>query len=79
MEKEKLVFQMGTANVDRAIQVAKMVQNDVSAIDVNMGCPKPFSTSLGIGAALLTNVDNAKGILHGLIENIQLPITCKIR
>lgn len=79
MEKEKLVFQIGTADASRAIRVAKMIQNDVSGIDINMGCPKPYSTSLGIGAALLSNVDNAKRIVQGLVENIQLPITCKIR
>lgn len=79
IEKEKLVFQIGTSNADRAIRVAKMVQNDVSAIDINMGCPKKYSTSLGIGAALLSDVDNAKCIVKGLVENIQLPITCKIR
>lgn len=28
--------------------------NDVAAIDVNMGCPKPFSLSGGMGAALLS-------------------------
>lgn len=35
-EKDRLVFQMGTADPDRAVALAKMVQNDVSAIDVNM-------------------------------------------
>lgn len=56
-----------------------MVENDVSAIDINMGCPQPYSTNLGMGAALLSNVDRAKSIVKGLVENIQLPITCKIR
>ena len=28
--------------------------NDVAAIDINMGCPKAFSISGGMGAALLT-------------------------
>ncbi len=79
IEKQKLVFQIGTANVNRAINVAKMVQNDVSAIDINMGCPKGYSTSLGIGAALLTKVEVAKEIVQGLVENVPLPITCKIR
>lgn len=27
--------------------------NDVSAVDINMGCPKSFSISGGMGAALL--------------------------
>lgn len=79
IEKSKLVFQIGTADATRALKVAKMVQNDVSAIDINMGCPKAYSTSLGIGAALLSNVDNAKRIVQSLVENVPLPITCKIR
>lgn len=40
-EKDRLIFQMGTACAERAVALAKMVQNDVSGIDVNMGCPKP--------------------------------------
>lgn len=31
-EKDKLVFQMGTASDENAVKVAKYVQNDVSAI-----------------------------------------------
>lgn len=78
-EKEKLIFQMGTANPTRAVAVAKMVQNDVSAIDVNMGCPKPYSTDFGMGSALLSRPHVAKDILRDLVKNIPLPITCKIR
>ncbi|XP_037034446.1 tRNA-dihydrouridine(20) synthase [NAD(P)+]-like [Bradysia coprophila] len=78
-EKQKLIFQIGTSDPTRAIKVVKMVENDVSGIDINMGCPKPYSTSLGIGAALLSNVKVAKRIVQGLVENIDLPVTCKIR
>lgn len=31
--------------------------NDVSAIDINMGCPKHFSISGGMGAALMKKPD----------------------
>lgn len=79
LEKSRLVFQMGTACADRALQLAKMVEDDVSAIDINMGCPQPYSTRGGMGAALMSNPDRAKAILKNLIENIKLPITCKIR
>lgn len=78
-EKSRLVLQMGTADPERAVKLAKMVENDVSAIDINMGCPKSYSTAGGMGAALLTNPDRAKAILRSLVENINLPITCKIR
>lgn len=70
---------MGTANPERALRVAKMVENDVAAIDINMGCPKEFSLKGGMGAALLTDPERAKAILNTLVENVKIPITCKIR
>ena len=39
-EKGKLIFQMGTANADLAVEAAKIVAEDVAGIDVNAGCPK---------------------------------------
>lgn len=78
-EKSRLVLQMGTSNPERALKLAKMVENDVSAIDINMGCPMPYSTSGGMGAALLSRPEIAKEILRNLVENVNLPITCKIR
>jgi len=53
LEKGKVVFQMGTCDPERALQVCKIIENDVAAIDLNMGCPKEFSIQGGMGAALL--------------------------
>uniref|UniRef100_UPI0024446BAF tRNA-dihydrouridine(20) synthase [NAD(P)+]-like isoform X2 n=1 Tax=Nyctereutes procyonoides TaxID=34880 RepID=UPI0024446BAF len=47
----------GTSDADRALAVAKLVENDVAGIDVNMGCPKEYSTKGGMGAALLSDPD----------------------
>lgn len=55
------------------------VENDVAGIDINMGCPKEFSIKGGMGAALLTNTEVAKDILRTLVNNIKVPVTCKIR
>lgn len=79
IEKENVVLQLGTANAERALKVAKMVENDVAAIDINMGCPKEFSLKGGMGAALLSDPDRAKCILKTLVDNVKIPITCKIR
>lgn len=79
LEKGKVVLQLGTANAERALKVAKMVENDVAAIDINMGCPKDFSLKGGMGAALLTDPERAKSILNNLVQNIKIPVTCKIR
>lgn len=73
------MLQLGTADAERALKVAKMVENDVSGIDINMGCPKGFSLKGGMGAALLADPERAKAILSTLVQNVQIPITCKIR
>ncbi|XP_076808742.1 tRNA-dihydrouridine(20) synthase [NAD(P)+]-like isoform X1 [Clavelina lepadiformis] len=78
-ERHQVVFQMGTADADRALKAAKLVENDVAGIDVNMGCPKEYSTKGGMGAALLNNPEKVKKILTTLVKNLSIPITCKIR
>ncbi|KAJ8041328.1 tRNA-dihydrouridine(20) synthase [NAD(P)+]-like [Holothuria leucospilota] len=78
-EKDQVVFQMGTADPQRALKVAKMVESDVAGIDVNMGCPKDYSTKGGMGAALLQHPEKIKQILTTLVENVKKPVTCKVR
>lgn len=84
-EKEagKLIFQIGTADPDLAVQAARLVAGDVAGIDVNAGCPKPFSLSGGMGAALLKTPDKLVAILEALVANImpefEIGISVKIR
>uniref|UniRef100_A0A2N9I7Y2 DUS-like FMN-binding domain-containing protein n=1 Tax=Fagus sylvatica TaxID=28930 RepID=A0A2N9I7Y2_FAGSY len=52
---------------------------DVAAVDINMGCPKSFSISGGMGAALLTKPELIHDILTTLKRNLEIPVTCKIR
>jgi len=71
---------MGTADADRALRTAKLVGNDVAGIDVNMGCPKPFSIKGGMGAALLSQPERIRDILTALVKGLpEKRITCKIR
>jgi len=78
-EKSRVVFQLGTSHPKRALRVAKMVERDVAAIDINMGCPKTFSVSGGMGAALLKQPELVKSILTELVTHLTIPVTCKIR
>ncbi|XP_073328977.1 tRNA-dihydrouridine(20) synthase [NAD(P)+]-like [Pagrus major] len=78
-EKDRVIFQMGTADPDRALIVARLVEKDVAAIDVNMGCPKEYSTKGGMGAALLSDPDKIEAILKKLVTGVSIPVTCKIR
>lgn len=78
-ERGHLVLQIGTSDPDRAANVAKLVENDVDGIDVNMGCPKSFSLKGGMGSALLTQPEKIKAILTKLVATVKIPVTCKIR
>ena len=81
IEKPYLIFQIGSADPEIAVQAAKIVQNDVAGFDLNCGCPKPFSTHSGMGAALLTNPDLLCSILSALREAMppEIAISAKIR
>ncbi|RVX74373.1 hypothetical protein B0A52_01498 [Exophiala mesophila] len=82
-ESSRLIYQIGTASPEYAVQAASLVAPYVSGIDVNAGCPKPFSTSGGMGAALLRTPDLLCSILTALITNVGVPnnigISVKIR
>ena len=82
-EKNRHIFQIGTATPDLAVKAATLIAADVSGIDVNSGCPKPFSTSGGMGAALLKDPDRLVSILEALVRDVgtpfQIGISVKIR
>ena len=82
-ERGKLIFQIGTASPETAVEAAKLVADDVAGIDVNAGCPKPFSTSGGMGAALLQEPERLAAILTALVKEVgevyEIGISVKIR
>lgn len=83
MEKDKLIFQIGTASPELAVEAALIVIKDVAGVDLNCGCPKPFLTHLGMGQRLLSNPELLTSILNALYEKVgkpnNKPISCKIR
>ena len=68
-EKDHLVLQLGVPTGALAVQAAKVMyrmssvyhyrEQDVLAIDINMGCPKQFSVQGNMGSALLKTPDVA--------------------
>lgn len=83
VEQGKLIFQLGSADPELAVAAATKVIQDVDGIDLNCGCPKPFSTHAGMGAALLSTPDLLTLILKNLVEKVGIPhekpISAKIR
>ena len=81
IEKDKLIYQLGTGESQLALRAALAVVNDVYGIDINMGCPKKFSISGGMGSALLSDVHRACDIVSTLRRNLpsNKPVSVKIR
>ena len=81
IEKPYLIYQIGSSNPELAVQAAKTVQQDISGVDLNCGCPKPFSTHSGMGAALLSTPDLLCSILSALREAMppEITVSAKIR
>jgi tRNA-dihydrouridine synthase 2 len=61
-EKDRLIVQLGTSDGHRALNAARLVENDCAGIDINMGCPKKFSIQGGMGSALLDHPDKVKQV-----------------
>ncbi|KAK1834715.1 hypothetical protein QBC39DRAFT_368803 [Podospora conica] len=79
----RLIFQLGSASPSLAVAAARIVAPDVAGIDLNAGCPKPFSTHGGMGAVLLQTPDLLCSILEALVTSITpefgIGISVKIR
>lgn len=82
-ESGRLIFQLGLADPDIAVDGALAVVHDVDGIDLNCGCPKPFLTHAGMGAALLSKPELLTAILRNLVDKVgrphRVPISAKIR
>jgi len=79
LERGRLIYQMGTGEAALALPAAQKVEADVDGIDINMGCPKKFSVSGGMGSALLSDLPRACDIIKTLRRNISIPVSAKVR
>lgn len=80
-EKPYLIYQIGSSDPALAVQAAQVVMQDVAGVDLNCGCPKPFSTHSGMGAALLSTPDLLCDILRALRAALPraVSVSAKIR
>jgi len=79
LERGRLICQFGSATPESALAAAKLIEDDVNGIDINMGCPLKFSVKGGMGSALLKKPDVAEAIVKILADNCKVPVSAKIR
>lgn len=61
------------------VKAAKMLENEVDAIDINLGCPQGIARKGHYGSFLLEEPELIESMVKALSENIKVPIFCKIR
>jgi nifR3 family TIM-barrel protein len=79
-EKEPRFVQLfGSEPEPMAEAAKKAVAFGADIIDINMGCPTPKIVKNGEGAALLQNLPLAVKIASRVVENVNVPVTVKMR
>ena len=76
-EKEKLVLQLVSVDGPNASLAAQIVDNFVSAYDLNCGCPEKFACHRGGGSKI--TIDSMVDIIKTLNNTTSHPISVKIR
>lgn len=66
-------------NLVKAAKFSLDVNPDIDFFDVNMGCPVPKVNRTGAGSSLMKDVKNCGDIIRALKENVDVPVTAKIR
>lgn len=74
-----LIAQLCGNDPDIVLQAAKMIEPHCDAIDLNLGCPQGIAKKGHYGSWLQDEWDLIASIVKKLRENLQVPVTCKIR
>lgn len=78
-QEKPFVLQLFGQNTENLVKAAKMFENKVDMIDINLGCPAEKILRQGAGAALLKRPNKVKEIITKVVKAIKIPISVKIR
>ena len=79
-ERPAAVQIFGSDKEDIKVAIEKLNEIDeISIIDINMGCPAPKVTKNGDGSALLKDLNKIEEILKVAIKTAKKPVTVKMR
>jgi len=78
-EESPVAVQLFGNNIYDVINAAKLCQKKFDIVDINCGCPAWKVIRSGAGSALLNNEEKIKEIISKLSQNIEIPISLKIR
>lgn len=80
-EEHPVSIQLFGGEVDSMVQAAKFIDehSNCDIIDINMGCPVNKVLKAGAGSNLLKNPQLVFDIVKGVVDNVNKPVTVKIR
>ena len=74
-----LIAQFAGDDPNLLIKAASIVQDSVTAVDLNLGCPQGIARRGNYGAFLLSQQDKVMHILSEMVQALDCPVTAKIR
>ena len=76
-----LIVQLAGDDPQTLVKAARIISDsgDISAIDLNLGCPQNIAKRGNYGAYLLPDKDRVLKILSTLVDSLNCPVTAKIR
>eukprot|EP01025_Chloroclados_australasicus_P010883 TRINITY_DN14608_c0_g2_i1.p1 TRINITY_DN14608_c0_g2~~TRINITY_DN14608_c0_g2_i1.p1 ORF type:complete len:382 (-),score=33.67 TRINITY_DN14608_c0_g2_i1:834-1979(-) len=74
-----LIVQFCGNDPNQVLKAAQLVQKDCDAIDLNLGCPQRIAKRGRYGAFLMENWELIAEIISTLAQNLDVPVTAKIR
>ncbi|CAR26653.1 ZYRO0B14872p [Zygosaccharomyces rouxii] len=74
-----LVVQFCANDPEYLLQAARLVQDKCDAVDLNLGCPQGIAKKGHYGSFLMEEWDLVHKLIRNLHENLDVPVTAKIR
>eukprot|EP00472_Partenskyella_glossopodia_P004445 CAMPEP_0197517182 /NCGR_PEP_ID=MMETSP1318-20131121/2153_1 /TAXON_ID=552666 /ORGANISM="Partenskyella glossopodia, Strain RCC365" /LENGTH=400 /DNA_ID=CAMNT_0043066531 /DNA_START=270 /DNA_END=1472 /DNA_ORIENTATION=+ len=76
---DPLIAQFCANNTEQFIQSARMIEDQVQGVDLNLGCPQGIARRGHYGAFLLEEFSLLKEMVTTAHLHLNVPVTCKIR
>ena len=76
---DPLIAQFNGDDAELLVESAKFIQNQVSAVDINFGCPQGIARKGHYGSYLLEEPDLCASLVRDMVSNLECPVTAKMR
>ncbi|KAJ2787722.1 tRNA dihydrouridine synthase [Coemansia interrupta] len=78
-EEKPVIVQFCANDPDILLKAAKLVEGQADAVDLNLGCPQRIASRGHYGSFLMEDWDLISRLIRKLHENLEIPVTAKIR